>query len=106
MDKATQTIENTSVVPGTLSSADVQIVQKLQDTVPPPQPKLIPIGNCKFVKVCKYRGNTYVNIRDYIKGDTGRFYSTKRGVLLTPSEWKILKKSVKDIDKELKNVKY
>lgn len=95
---------NTSVVTETVKSTDVPqpIVQKLKD--PPPPVNLIPIGSCKFVKVCKYRGSTYVNIRDYVKGDTGRFYSTKRGVLLTPAEWKSLKKSFKEVDKELKNV--
>ena len=90
MEKSTETIKSVA-----------------QNIPPPPSPeqKLIPIGSYKFAKVCKYHGKTYVNIRHYIKGDKGRLYSTKKSVLLTPSEWRILKKSVKDIDKELKNMK-
>ena len=52
----------------------------------------IPIGDGKGVKVCRYRQKLYINIRDCITTKDGRVYASKRGILLTPSEWKQLKK--------------
>jgi len=64
----------------------------------------LPIGNGKHVKVCRYRHKPYVNIRDYTKTSSGELYATKRGILLQPEEWNHLKKIVKRIDQELKNM--
>ena len=64
--------------------------------------KLIKIGDRKFVSIRSYGGEPRVNIRQYIHDFHGRPYSTKRGILLTPTEWQELKKSFRDIDTFLK----
>ena len=52
----------------------------------------------KYVSIRSYGGEPRVNIRQYIHDSHGRPYSTKRGILLTPTEWQQLKKNFKDID--------
>lgn len=62
------------------------------------------IGNGKYIKVCRYRQKPYVNIRDYATTSSGKLYSTKRGILLRPEEWKQLKKNTKEVDQALKKL--
>lgn len=102
MDKTENNCIPTTVESESVNNSETPIVQKLED--PAPTPQLIPIGPNKYVRVSKYRGNVYINIRDYIKEDTGKFYATKRGVLLTPNEWLSLKERVSAIDRELQAV--
>lgn len=64
--------------------------------------KYLPLGNGKHARVCTYKKKPYVNIRDYTNTSEGQLYPTKRGILLKPEEWKQLKKSVKEVDQELK----
>ena len=73
-------------------------------TVFPPvrESKLIKLGDRKFISIRSYLGESRVNIRQYIHDSHGRPYSTKRGILLTPTEWRQLKKSFNDIDNFLK----
>ena len=106
------------VKPANLEALDAaNIIAQLKETIaqgqrkepvvyiqPPVKPKCLPIGNGKHVKVCKYRHNPYVNIRDYTTTTEGQLYATKRGILLKPEEWRQLKKVTKDVDQELKNV--
>ena len=67
---------------------------------------LVPIGNMKFVKVYKYKQEPCVNIRDFMKdASTERVYSTKRCLMLSPSEWDALKRRCDDIDRALKSIK-
>ena len=46
----------------------------------------------------------YMNIRDYAITSSGRLYATKRGILLKPEEWKLVKKAVKEVDQALKKL--
>ena len=80
-----------------------KVAEKIVQT-PAELPKYIPIGHGKYVKVCNYRQKPYINIRDYTTTSEGRLYSTKRGILLSPAEWKQLKKSMKEVDQEVKKL--
>lgn len=88
--------------------APVNIVQ-MEEKPPkkPPTPTrtstLIPLGGKKFVTVRSYNGQMKLNIRKYINDIHGKMYSTKNGIMLTATEWRQLKKSVKDIDERLKS---
>ena len=76
--------------------------EQQQETIPPVrESKLIKIGNRKFVSIRRHGGEPRVNIRQYIHDSYGKPYSTKRGILLTATEWQQLKQNVKDIDTSL-----
>ena len=84
--------------PSTLEQHEV-----LSSAFPPVrESKLIKIGDRKFISIRSFGGEPRVNIRQYIHDSHGRPYSTKRGILLTPTEWQQLKNYSKDIDTYLK----
>lgn len=82
-----------------------QTEQKLpkKPSTPTRASTLIPLGGNKFVTVRSYNKQMKLNIRKYINDTHGKMYSTKNGIMLTATEWRQLKKSVKDIDERLKS---
>lgn len=102
METAPTVIEDSSVkAPGNVTTepSGNQQYELPAPTIPPVrESKLIKIGDRKFVSIRTYGGEPRVNIRQYIRDSHGRPYSTKRGILLRPAEWKLLKKNFKDID--------
>ena len=58
----------------------------------------VPIGNKKLVKLSYYRRQPYINFREYVISKEGTFIPTKKGILLTPAEWRNLKSAVEDIN--------
>jgi len=52
----------------------------------------------KFITIRKYAGTAKINIRDYNSSESGRAYSTKRGILLSKEEWEQLKLNISSID--------
>ena len=91
--------------PGSVSIEPSTIEQhEVSSSAFPPvrESKLIKIGGRKYVSIRSYGGEPRVNIRQYIHDSHDRPYSTKRGILLTPTEWQQLKKNFKNIDTCLK----
>ena len=92
-------------VPGSVTTKPSTLEQHevLSSAFPPVrESKLIKIGDRKFISIRNFGGEPRVNIRQYIHDSHGRPYSTKRGILLTPTEWQQLKNYSKDIDTYLK----
>ena len=92
-------------VPGSVTTKPSTLEQhEVSSSSFPPvrESKLIKISERKFVSIRSYGGEPRVNIRQYIHDSHGRPYSTKRGILLTPTEWQQLKNNLKDIDTCLK----
>ena len=92
-------------VPGSVTTkpSTLEKHEVLSSSFPPVrESKLIKISERKFVSIRSYGGEPRVNIRQYIHDSHGRPYSTKRGILLTPTEWQQLKNNLKDIDTCLK----
>lgn len=58
----------------------------------------ISIGDNKVVKLSYYRRQPYINIREYVISQDGSFIPTKKGILLTLTEWETLKKVAANID--------
>ena len=95
----TQSVTTPSVTNGTVSSG----VRRPSALGSESWNTLIPIGHGKGIKVCRHQRKLYVNICDYITTHVGCMYASRRGILLTPDEWKQLKSSVKDIDQQIKD---
>ena len=92
-------------VPGSVTTEPSTMHQhEVSSSAFPPvrESKLIKISDRKYINIRSYGGEPRVNIRQYIHDSHGRPYSTKRGILLTPTEWQQLKKNLKDIDTCLK----
>ena len=68
---------------------------------------LMSLGEGTLVKVCRYKGQNYINIRDYAGArKEGYLQAKKRGLMLSEAQFRTLNKYFKVIDKELKqNVK-
>jgi len=56
------------------------------------------------VKVRQYRGNCYVDIREYWTND-GKQCPTKKGVALSIANWEEFKKMIPSIDEAIKQMK-
>ena len=98
-EAASESKDSTVKVSGSVTTAPSTTQQ---ETIPPVrESKLIKIGNRKFVSIRRHGGEPRVNIRQYIHDSYGKPYSTKRGILLTATEWQQLKQNVKDIDTSL-----
>lgn len=81
-----------------------QPVQQTHNEVVKREKVFIPLGGGKGVTICRYKQKLYVNIRNYSADKDGRLKSTKRGILLTLDEWKKLKKNMKQVDQDLKQL--
>ena len=93
--------DSTVKAPGSVTT-EHSTTEQQHETIPPVREStLIKIGNRKFVSIRRHGGEPRVNIRQYIHDSHGKPYSTKRGILLTATEWQQLKQNVKDIDTSL-----
>ena len=94
--------DSTVKAPGSVTTEHSTTKLQQHETIPPVREStLIKIGNRKFVSIRRHGGEPRVNIRQYIHDSHGKPYSTKRGILLTATEWQQLKQNVKDIDTSL-----
>ena len=59
------------------------------------------IGNNKFVSVSRFRNRKTVHIRTYFQDAKNITRPTKRGIVLTPEEWRRVTRIIKDVDIEL-----
>ena len=104
-EAASESVDSTVKTPGSVSAepptTESQPMQQHETVLPMRESKLIKISNRKFVSIRKHDGEPRVNIRQYIHDSHGKPYSTKRGILLTATEWQQLKENVKDIDTSL-----
>lgn len=64
----------------------------------------IKLDNKKKVSIRKFKGETYIDIREYYEKD-GEKKPTKKGISLKPELWEKLKSHIKDIDNAIKNMK-
>ena len=67
-----------------------------------PQSNLVALGNDKYMSVRKQGSSLFLNIRQYRRDEHGRLLATKRGIMLTTSEWTELKANIKRVEKNLK----
>ena len=103
-NETSENIDLTVKAPGSVTtepSTTEPQPQQHETILPVRESKLIKIGNRKFVSIRSHGGEPRVNIRQYIHDSHGKPYSTKRGILLTETEWQQLKKNIKDIDTSL-----
>ncbi len=64
---------------------------------------LIPLGRSRYLTVKKYRGLTYVHIREFgTNPETGDLIPSKRGITLLPEEWSALKQGALLVDSLIK----
>ncbi|CAH1123000.1 unnamed protein product [Ceutorhynchus assimilis] len=59
------------------------------------------LGKNRFVKLSDFKGQTYINIREFYDAN-GTLKPGKKGIALTPEQWQRLRASVDHIDEELK----
>ena len=101
-EAASESSDLTVKAPGSVTTEPSTTEMQQHETIPPVrESNLIKIGNRKFVSIRSHGGEPRVNIRQYIHDSHGKPYSTKRGILLTVTEWQQLKKNVKEIDLSL-----
>lgn len=63
--------------------------------------RAFPVGNNKFVTVNKYRNRKMVHIRTFFRDSHNVNRPTKRGLVLTPHEWRNLTLVVRDVNSAL-----
>lgn len=68
--------------------------------VKPIRNRVVSIGDKKLIGVRYINNVPHINIRAYTRDEHGRMFSTKRGIMLTIDEWKLLKSKIADIDNQ------
>ena len=68
--------------------------------------RLIHLGGQKYVTIRRRCNNVCVNIRSYLDNELSFLSSTKRGIMLTPTEWESLKANTEYIDNQLNVLKH
>ncbi|GMS93686.1 hypothetical protein PENTCL1PPCAC_15861 [Pristionchus entomophagus] len=64
--------------------------------------EMIEIGKMKFATVRSFKGQTYVDIREYyMDKSSGEMKPGKKGISLNPEQYANFKKAIGDIDKKL-----
>jgi len=58
----------------------------------------IAIGRNRFVEVSKFKGKTYVNIREYYTDETGELKPGRKGIALKLEEWEELCSHKEEVD--------
>jgi hypothetical protein len=58
-----------------------------EDEEPEDEESKIEIGSKRFVEVTKFKGNVYVNIREFYK-DEGKLMPSRKGIALKVEEWR------------------
>lgn len=86
----------------TIASTSLDISTPSSPCTQPVRPsKLLSLGGKKYVTIRKRCSSACVNIRTYSSDDCDFLSSTKRGIMLTVSEWNKLKESISVIDERL-----
>ena len=62
------------------------------------RPGVVSIGDKKLVGIRFISKQPHINIRAYTRDEHGRLFSTKRGIMLSLTEWNQLKKQLSTID--------
>ncbi|KAI0982567.1 hypothetical protein GJ496_000758 [Pomphorhynchus laevis] len=60
------------------------------------------LSKTRFVSISEFRGNQYVDIREYYTDSNGELKPTKKGISLKPEQWKTLLNFADKINKKLK----
>jgi hypothetical protein len=81
----------------TKNNMEKQKAKKKQEK-PRKRPGVVSIGDRKLVGVRYINKQPHVNIRAYSRDEHGRMFSTKRGIMLSLTEWNQLKKQFAAID--------
>lgn len=63
----------------------------------------IQISDNRYVEVSKFRGKTYVSIREYYQDSSGQQKPSKKGISLTVDQWKKLVESTEKINDTILN---
>ena len=63
--------------------------------------KKVQLSEKRFVNVTEFRGQLYVNIREYYENESGQWWPSKKGAFLNREEWKHLLKIRKYIDQRV-----
>lgn len=63
--------------------------------------KKVQLSEKRFVNVTEFRGQLYVNIREYYENESGQWRPSKKGAFLNREEWKHLLKIRKYIDQRV-----
>lgn len=64
---------------------------------------MIPLGKNRFITVNLFKGKPLINIREYYQKDTC-LLPTKKGISLSPEQYKQLKNVLSEIDEKLKAI--
>ena len=81
--------------------AAAKIVPRQRKTRYERRRSLIHLGGQKYVTIRKRCNHVCVNIRSYLDNESNLLSSTKRGIMLTPTEWLSLKFNIANIDNQL-----
>ena len=85
----------------TTTKAAVKSVKRQSKTRYERRRRLIHLGGQKYVTIRKRCNHVCVNIRSYLDNERSFLSSTKRGIMLTPTEWLSLKFNIANIDNQL-----
>ncbi|OMJ67039.1 hypothetical protein SteCoe_35905 [Stentor coeruleus] len=59
----------------------------------------IQLASQRFVEVSKFRGKTYISIREFYEDAEGNLKPGKKGISLTTDQWKKLCENVHKVDR-------
>lgn len=62
------------------------------------------LGARRFVEVTKFRGQRYVNIRDFYK-DGEKWLPTRKGIALKVDEWRVLMEARERVEEKLREMR-
>ena len=85
----------------TTTKAAVKSVKRRSKTRYERRRRLIHLGGQKYVTIRKRSNHVCVNIRSYLDNECSFSSATKRGIMLTPTEWESLKANIVCIDNQL-----
>ena len=63
--------------------------------------KIFSLEEERYLTVAKFRGNHRIHIRDFFRDRTGVLKPTKRGIALTPKQWRKIKLLITSVDQLL-----
>eukprot|EP00904_Undaria_pinnatifida_P002640 jgi/Undpi1/12377/HiC_scaffold_5.g02049.m1 len=64
----------------------------------------IELGKKKFVDVREFKGMTLIDIREYYENADGEMKPTKKGISLSPAQWKALRENMDEIDSKIEEI--
>ena len=63
------------------------------------------IGKNRRITIRKFKGNCYIDIREFYEDESGEKRPGKKGISLSTEQWDLVKNLSSSIDTELKNLK-